>query len=175
MKKIFLVFSFLLCNGQGNAMKLTSPVFKNNAILPKKYTCEGQDVNPPLQWQDVPKGTKSFALIVEDPDAPSPQHPRPEGPWIHWIVFNIPATVNQLKENIAVSQIGAILGMTDSKKIAFHGACPPSASGTHRYFFKLYALDSMLDLKTGATKKELLVAMEGHIFAEAVLVGTYTR
>ena len=176
MKKIVLLLICLLFIHEGNAaMKLTSSAFKHNNQLPKKYTCEGENVNPQLQWEGTPEATKSFALLVEDPDAPSAKSPRSEGPWVHWIVFNIPAETTELKENVSVSALGAVQGMTDSKKAAFHGACPPKGSGMHRYFFKLYALDTKLDLKAGATKQQLLNAMQGHILAQAELMGTYKR
>lgn len=178
MKKIYVFLSLIILttiNQTWSVMKLSSPNFTNGAQLPQQYTCDGKNINPAFSWEDAPKNTQSFALLVEDPDAPSAQNPRPEGPWVHWIVFNIPATIKKLEENVSVSKLGAIQGMTDSKKAAFHGACPPKDSGPHRYFFKLFALDTKLDLKTGATKQQLLNAMQGHVLTTAELMGTYQR
>ena len=151
-------------------MKLMSPAFNNGEALPKKYTCDDKNVNPPLRWESAPAGTKSFALIMDDPDAPAT---KPE-PWVHWVVFNIPSSYTKLDENVALHTInGAKQGLTNSGKSEFHGACPPS--GAHRYYFKLYALDTMLDLPDGVSKKDLLNAMKNHILAQAELMATYER
>jgi Raf kinase inhibitor-like YbhB/YbcL family protein len=142
-------------------MKLTSPEFKNNGFIPKKFTCQGEDINPLLAMEDVPKQAKSLALIVDDPDAPM-------GTWVHWVVFDIlPASA--IEEN----SISGKQGRNNSGSNNYHGPCPPS--GTHRYFFKLYALDAMLNLKEGASKAELENAMQGHILAEAQLIGLYQK
>lgn len=142
-------------------MELTSPAFKNNEFIPVKYTCKGQDINPQLDISGLPEKTKSLSLIVDDPDAPI-------GTWVHWVVFNIPV-VGQIKEN----SVPGKLGITNSGKRDFHGPCPPS--GTHRYFFKLYALDTELNLKEGISKGALEKAMQGHILGRAELVGLYKK
>jgi len=152
------------------AFKLTSSAFKNNEQIPRKYTCEGQDISPPLKWEGYPAGTKSFALIVEDLDAPG-------GVFTHWIMYNIPAGVSELKEGVKpVEELssGAMQGVNDFKKIGYGGPCPPPGKA-HRYVFKLYALNSPLDLKPGASKEEVLKAMSRHILAEASLTGVYSR
>lgn len=155
-------------------MKLYSQSFVQGKSVPTKFTCEGSDISPDLQWDDVPEGTQSFVVICEDPDAPSPRNPR-ANPWVHWVVYNIPANVRSLKAGEDVKALGAQLGMTDSKKPLFHGPCPPESSGTHRYFFKLYALDIKLSLPDGATKDAVIKAQQGHIVATAELMGTYER
>lgn len=142
-------------------MELTSPAFKNNEFIPVKYTCKGQDINPQLDISGLPEKTKCLSLIVDDPDAPG-------GTWVHWVVFNIPV-VEQIKEN----SVPGKLGITNSGKRDFHGPCPPS--GTHRYFFKLYALDTELHLKEGISKGALEKAMQGHILGRAELVGLYKK
>ena len=139
-----------------------SPAFENNQLIPAKYTCDGDDVNPPLMVEGIPEGTKTLALIVDDPDCPT-------GTWDHWIVWNIPATTSRIEENAVPGNEG----MNDFRKRSYGGPCPPY--GTHRYFFKVYALDTQLDLKSGSTKKDLEKAMEGHILAKGELVGLYRR
>lgn len=149
--------------------KIYSPAFKEGELIPSKYTCDGVNISPPLDWANPPKGTETFALINDDPDAPI-------GDWVHWVVFNIPAEVTQLPEASSSKHLlpkGTIEGMNDFRKDNYGGPCPPS--GTHRYFFKLYALDVLLQLKETATKKQLLDAMKGHILAEAILIGRYKR
>ena len=138
--------------------------------IPQKYTCDGADASPPLLWKDPPEGTQSFALIADDPDAPS-------GTWIHWLVYDIPVATTSLEESLAKSEVlpnGAKQGMTDFQHIGYGGPCPP-AGKPHRYFFKLYALDTVLNLSPKATKADLLVAMNEHVLAQADLVGTYQR
>lgn len=150
-------------------LELKSTAFEEESMIPKKYTCDDQDISPPLSWSLVPNGTKSIALICDDPDAPI-------GTWVHWVIFNIPANVRELPENIPpqkVLETGAKQGTNDFKKIGYGGPCPPG--GTHRYYFKLYALDTEINLDAGITKKELLKAMEGHILAEDQLMGKYKR
>ena len=173
MKNIILIFILIFvvsdsCPGS-SAMELKSSAFKNNEMIPVLYTCDGKDISPPLGWNDVSEKTKSFALICDDPDAPA-------GTWVHWVVYNIKSSTIELPAKVLPQgkmPNGAIQGINDFGKIGYGGPCPPS--GTHRYFFKLYALDAMLDLETGVTKKQLLQAMEGHILSEAKLVGKYTR
>jgi Raf kinase inhibitor-like YbhB/YbcL family protein len=150
-------------------MKIESNVFLEGAMIPPKYTCDGQNVSPPLTWHDAPAGTKSFALINDDPDAPS-------GTWVHWLIWNIPANQNSLPEAVQPEKEcpdGAKQGVNSFPKVGYGGPCPPS--GVHRYYFKLYALDFALALKPTATKENLLHAMEGHILAEAQLMGRYKR
>lgn len=138
-------------------------IFKNNEKIPVKYTCDGENINPPLEILDIPKNAKTLVLIIDDPDAPA-------GIWVHWILFNIPI-INKIPENSIPSE--AILGMNDFKKLKYGGPCPPS--GTHRYFFKLYALDTKLNLPGGSKKSEIEKAMQNHILAKAELIGLYQR
>lgn len=150
-------------------MTLTSSAFVHGAMIPKQYTCDGQDVSPPLSWSDPPEKTRSFALIMDDPDAPM-------GTWVHWVIYNIPATARALPEGVSKDADlpdGSRQGRNSWRRIGYGGPCPPS--GTHRYFFKLYALDTVLALASGATKEELLKAMEKHILAQAELMGRYAR
>ena len=150
-------------------INIESSAFKEGEMIPSKYTCDGVNISPPLKWRIPPEGTKSLVLISDDPDAPM-------GTWVHWVVYNIPASVKELSENIPHSDIldnGATQGITDFRKIGYGGPCPPS--GTHRYFFKLYALDTMLSLGPGAAKKQVVDAMEGHVLAEGQLMGKYKR
>jgi Raf kinase inhibitor-like YbhB/YbcL family protein len=138
-------------------------------MIAAKYTCDGADFSPPLEWAGSPAGTKSFALICDDPDAPM-------GTWVHWVIYDIPPTATMLAEGITREKDlpgGGTQGINDFRKIGYGGPCPPG--GTHRYFFKLYALDTTLGLKPGITKDQLLKAMRGHILAEAQLMGTYKR
>ena len=145
-------------------MRIASPAFQNNQTIPAKYTCDADNVNPPLIFSEVPQGTKSLALIVDDPDAPA-------GTWVHWLVWNIDPAVRQIAENSVPA--GAVEGVTSFGTAGYGGPCPPS--GTHRYFFKAYALDSMLELDGKADKEKLLAAMKGHILDQAELVGLYKR
>jgi len=146
-------------------MKLTSPTFSHNEAIPTQYTCDGTNISPALAWSNAPEGTQSFALIVDDPDAPAKV-------WVHWVLFNIPSTIEHLREN---AQAGPFVqGSTDFNGAKqWGGPCPPS--GTHRYHFTLYALDTMLDLSAGATKEQVLQAMHGHILEQTTLIGTYQR
>lgn len=143
-------------------MHLTSSVFEDKSNIPSKYTCDGENISPPLEWDDVPEDTKSFVLIVDDPDAPM-------GTWVHWVVFHIPGASRELPENASVTRQGT----TSFGNSAYGGPCPPS--GVHRYYFKLYALDTDLDLPSSITKDRVLDAMEGHVLAEAELMGRYER
>jgi Raf kinase inhibitor-like YbhB/YbcL family protein len=153
----------------GITMKIFSSAFKDGQRIPSKYTCDGQDVSPPLEWESVPDGTESFSLICDDPDAP-------RGTWVHWVVYEIPPNMKNLAENVRPERepgSGIRQGKNDWPKIGYGGPCPPS--GTHRYYFKLYALDTKLNLKPGVTKEQLLQAMKGHILAETQLMGIYSR
>ena len=150
-------------------IKLESSAFKDGQSIPKQYTCDGVNISPPLEWKGIPKNAKTLAIICDDPDAPA-------GTWVHWVVYNLPADDMGLIENTPATQNltgGGLQGKNDFGKVGYNGPCPPS--GTHRYFFKLYALDAELDLKPGATKSDLLKAMEGHVVAQGELVGTYSR
>ena len=151
------------------AIKLTSPAFKEGQAIPRTYTCDGVNVSPPLEWSGVPKTAKTVAIIADDPDAPA-------GTWVHWVLYNLPAENIGVVENMPATEnlaAGGFQGKNDFEKIGYGGPCPPS--GTHRYFFKIYALDSELPLIAGATKAELVKAMEGHVVLEGQLMGTYKR
>lgn len=145
-------------------MNIQSPAFSHNGAIPPKYTCDGDDVSPPLLISGAPKNAKSLALIADDPDAP-------RGTWVHWVAWNIPPETMEIAEGALPAD--ARDGVTDFGRAGYGGPCPPS--GTHRYFFKLYALDTMLNLSATATKTDLEGAMRGHILAETQLVGTYCR
>ena len=155
------------------ALILTSPAFANNGVIPKQYSCEGTDISPPLQWSGAPQGTKSFALIIDDPDAPDPRAPKMT--WVHWVLYDIPAAATGLPEAVQASALppGTCEGVNDWGRTGFGGPCPPI--GRHRYFHKLYALDTALpDLKR-PKKAALEKAMQGHVLAQAVLIGTYQK
>ena len=145
-------------------LQITSPVILHNGMIPSKFTCDGANVSPPLSISNIPEKTRSLALIVDDPDASV-------GTWVHWVVWNIAAGTKEIPEN-SVSP-GAIQGTNDFGKQGYGGPCPPS--GTHRYYFKLYALDAPLALKSGATKAQIEEAMKGHVLAQAELIGLYRR
>lgn len=152
------------------ALTVSSSAFKEGDRIPAKYTCQGQDVSPPLAWGEPPAGTQSFALIVDDPDAPG-------GVFTHWVLFNIPPDSRELPEAVPIQAElarGALQGKTDFGRIGYGGPCPPPGR-PHRYQFTLYALDQPLGLEGGASKKQLLSAMEGHILAQGQLTGTYQR
>ena len=147
-------------------MQLTSPAFAASGWVPKKYTGEGPDVSPPLVWKGVPSGTKELALICDDPDAPTPE------PWVHWVAYRIPPTATGLHENIDNSFAH---GQNDFGKVGYGGPMPPEGHGVHHYSFRLYALDHPIDASPGLTKKQLVELMEGHVLAEAELIGIYER
>jgi Raf kinase inhibitor-like YbhB/YbcL family protein len=155
------------------ALVLTSPAFANGDAIPPRYTCEGQDISAELRWEGEPAGTKSFGLIVDDPDAPDPQAPKIT--WVHWVLYDIPADVHVLPENVGIQGLrpGTRPGLNDWKRVGYGGPCPPI--GTHRYFFKLYALDAVLPDLGRPTKADVLNAMKGHVLAEAQLIGTYKK
>lgn len=153
---------------------LTSTAFGQNETIPRKYTGDGDDISPPLAWSGVPDGTKQLALIVDDPAAPRPE------PWVHWVLYSIPAELNKLPERITPSAhvsepAGMLQGRNSWGKIGYGGPAPPKGHGLHHYHFKLRALDMPLNLDPGETKQALLEAMQGHILAEAELIGTYQR
>ena len=145
-------------------MKISSPTFQNNSAIPKKYTCDDENTNPPLEISEVPVKAQSLVLIVDDPDAPG-------GTWVHWIIWDIDPKTTRIEENSV--PIKAVEGTTSFGRTGYGGPCPPS--GTHRYFFKLYALDTKLNLPVMASASELLRVMANHILAEAELVGLYSR
>lgn len=145
-----------------NELTVTSPAFQPNGKIPRKYSCDGQDINPPLTIEGVPKVSKSLALIIDDPDAPS-------GTFDHWVVWNIPPSTTTIPEN----SVPGIEGLNSARQIGFTGPCPPS--GTHRYFFKVYALDTELSLGRKSTKKQLEKAMQEHLLAKGELIGLYSR
>lgn len=153
--------------------KLTSPAFGQNGSIPPQYTCEGDDISPPLAWYDIPPGTKSLALIVDDPDAPDPA--KPQRVYVHWIVYNMSPITLKLPLNAARTglPLKALHGTNDWGKQTYGGPCPPV--GRHRYFFKLYALDMVLNSLKNPTKAELEEAMAGHLVGHAELVGTYEK
>ena len=152
-------------------MQLSSPAFPAGSAIPSLYTCEGRDISPPLQWTAPPQGAKSLVLIVDDPDAPDPQHPRMT--WVHWVLYNLPPTCDALPEGVSALPPGTREGRNDWKRTGYGGPCPPI--GRHRYFFKLYALDVELPDLHSPTKAALEKAMQGHVLGQAELVGTYKK
>ncbi|BAW31420.1 MAG TPA: YbhB/YbcL family Raf kinase inhibitor-like protein [Methanothermobacter sp.] len=149
--------------------KIKSSAFKDGERIPRKYTCDGENISPPLTWKDVPSGTVTLAIISDDPDAPSKT-------WTHWLIFNIPPEINSLPEGVETVgefENGIIQGLNDFGNLGYGGPCPPF--GVHRYFFKLYALDKRLELEPGASKEELLEAMKGHIIEKTEIIGLYSR
>jgi len=153
------------------AFTLTSTAFTDGAAIPVKHTCDGGDVSPPLAWSGAPAGTRCFVLVADDPDAPA-------GSWVHWVVYNVPAAVSELPENVAKVETldlgGARQGRNDFRRPGYGGPCPPPGPA-HRSLFTLYALDAPLTLKAGAQRKDVETAMEGHVLGSAQLLGTYAR
>lgn len=152
-------------------MKLESSAFRHEGPIPKKYTCEGEDASPPLTWSDVPHGTKSLALVVDDPDAPDPN--KPQRTWVHWVLYDIPANAKGIAQGASDLPRGTRQGKNDWKRPGYGGPCPPI--GRHRYFFKLYALDATIGDRGELNKAELEKAMDGHILGKAQLMGTYQK
>lgn len=155
-------------------LTITSEAFKEKETIPRKYTGDGQDISPPLSWSDLPLGTKELALIVDDPDAPTPK------PWVHWVIYAIPPDLMHLPEGIAhplhVSEPSGLLqGVNSWGKVGYGGPAPPKNHGLHHYHFKLYALDMTLNVDPGATKEVVLDAIAGHVLAQGELIGTYQR
>lgn len=149
---------------------LSSPAFEPEGAIPRKFTCDGEDISPPLEWEGVPNDAESLALILDDPDAP-------RGTWVHWVVYNLEPGLTGLPEGAVARADGrpmGVQGRNDFRRNNYGGPCPPSGPA-HRYFFKLYALDTVLDLEAGATKAELEAAMQGHTLAQGQLMGTYGR
>lgn len=151
-------------------LKMRSTAFEHLEAIPARFTCEGRDVSPPLDWSDPPEGTVSFALTVDDPDAPDPRAPKMT--WVHWVLYNIPKGVHSLSEGTRDFG-GGLSGQNDWKRTGYGGPCPPI--GKHRYFFKLYALDAVLHDLATPTKASLEKAMKGHILGSAQLIGTYEK
>lgn len=174
---IILVFSLAVVSGciagekEANTMDkiVVSSAFKDGEIIPAEYTCDGKNVSPELKWEAIPAGTKSIALIMDDPDAPG-------GMFVHWVLYNIPAGMRKLPAEMPKNETlgdGSRQGMTDFGRVGYGGPCPPR--GTHRYYFKIYALDTMLEMQPGATKIQLENAMKGHVLAQGGLMGRYER
>lgn len=167
-----MCFSVSACGGSATStekgagemgIQITSSEFNEGGNIPVRFTCDGEDISPPLAWTVLPTGTRSLALVVDDPDAPV-------GTWVHWVIFNLPADIDSLSEGVSGLGTG---GLNSWRRLGYGGPCPPS--GTHRYYFKLYALDSMLSLPQGASKGELEKAMQGHVLAQGQLMGKYSR
>ncbi len=156
---------------EGHAMKITSPAFAPQQSIPKVYTCDGRDVSPPLAWSEVPAGARSLALIVDDPDAPDPKAPRMT--WVHWVLYDLPRDSKGLAQGVAARSLpaGTREGLNDWQRAGYGGPCPPV--GRHRYFFKLYALDTLIGPLPHPDKAAVERAMHGHVLAHAELVATY--
>lgn len=170
---VFVMFPLLKGSVAGevpmDTIDVRSSAFAEGDKIPSDFTCDGADRSPPIEWANVPANAQSLAVIVDDPDAPA-------GDWVHWLLYDLPPALMRLPEGIPKEgklSGGGFQGRTDFGSLGYGGPCPPR--GTHRYFFKVYALDAMLHLKPGVTKKELLQAMQGHILAEGQLMGTYAR
>ena len=173
LSALSLVAAFLSASAKtppAQALRLTSAAFAPNGTIPRKHTCDGPDVSPLLSWDAPPGLTQSFALIVDDPDAPA-------GTWVHWVLFDLPAATRDLPEGVPRDEqlpSGARQGRNDFRRVGYNGPCPPSGPA-HRYFFKLYALDARLNLRPGVTRAEVERALQGHILAHGELVGRYQR
>jgi hypothetical protein len=161
---IFLLLAGISKSQTANDFKLASSAFEEGKPIPSKYTCDDTNISPPLRWSGFPDKTKSFALIMDDPDAPM-------GTWVHWVLYNIPGTVTSLEEKLNVAKLAAIDGSNSWEEKGYNGPCPPG--GTHRYIFRLYALDQLLTPKEGMSKEELLETMKGHILGETALTGLF--
>lgn len=172
MRKFFMIlFVFVVFVSYSYALKIKSKAIKNGEKIPIVFTCDGKDMSPPLEFSEIPPKTKSLVLIMDDPDAPM-------GTWVHWVVYNIPPSTKELQPDIPKKKTlknGIIQGKNSWGKIGYGGPCPPKITGAHRYFFKLYAIDKKLNLFPGATKKEVLNAIKGHIIEQATLMGIYKR
>lgn len=170
---ISMLFSQTLQGRSVMALTLQSPAFTHQGEIPKRYTCDGEDISPPLTWSGLPQGTRSLALIVEDPDAPDPKAPKMT--WVHWVLYNIPPDTTGLPENVDRRALppGTLEGLNDWHRTGYGGPCPPI--GRHRYLFKLYALDTVLPDLGRPTKAQLEKAMSGHVLEQADLIGTYQR
>ena len=170
MKKILLSVAIVFFAGYAYAFQIQSDAFDDGAAIPSIYTCDSEDASPPLRWSDIPPMTKSFVLLCEDPDSPSK-------PWVHWVIFNIPASKSGLSQGVSTEAIladGSVQGLNDFGKTGYGGPCPPP-TGKHRYFFKIYALDTTLLLDVESTKDDVLKAMENHVLSQTETFGTYER
>lgn len=150
-------------------IKVESPAFQDGGFIPEKHTCDGENISPPLEWGPGPEGTVTWALVCDDPDAPM-------GTWVHWVVYDLPADVVRLPESVIPEkelENGGKQGVNDFQEIGYGGPCPPR--GEHRYFFKLYALDTKLNLEPGVTKSHLMIAMEEHVIGQGLILGKYSR
>jgi Raf kinase inhibitor-like YbhB/YbcL family protein len=166
----FVVSSEAQPKGEGMSFQVSSSAFSEGQMIPKKFSCDGTDVSPQLSWSETPKATRSFVLIMDDPDAPV-------GTWVHWVLYNLPAETKELHEGVPKQEEldnGALQGRNDFRKVGYGGPCPPPGK-PHRYYFKLYALDTKLNLNAGASKADVERAMKGHIVAQAQLIGRYSR
>lgn len=149
-------------------LALTSTAFQHRGTIPERYTCEGANVSPPLSWDDPPEGTRSFALVVDDPDAPGKV-------WVHWLAWDIPASARTLREDLGPTEPDMLQGRNDFGDRGYGGPCPPKGHGAHRYVFHLYALDTLLNVAPGASRRELDAAMKGHVLATGEIVGHFHR
>jgi hypothetical protein len=168
-----VLLAALVSGGPAMALELSSPAFGPGATIPTRYTCEGGDVSPPLEWRGIPSGTKSLLLIVDDPDAPDPRAPKMT--WVHWVLANLPTDLKGLPEGVTPNALpaGTIEGVNDWKRTGYGGPCPPI--GRHRYFHKLYAIDRVLTGLDRPTKAQVEAAMKGHVLGHTELVGTYEK
>jgi len=166
-------FAGMTIQSRAMALTLKSSAFPHNGAIPRRYTCQGEDVSVPLAWNGAPSATKSFVLIVDDPDAPDPKAPRMT--WVHWVLYNLPSTTTALREGIKSGELpkGTLEALNDWKRTGYGGPCPPI--GRHRYFHKLYALDTLLTAMESPTKADLEQAMKGHVLETAELIGTYQK
>jgi Raf kinase inhibitor-like YbhB/YbcL family protein len=171
-QRALLLFA-LLSGGSAMALELSSPAFAAGAAIPALYTCEGRDVSPPLEWRGIPSGTKSLVLFVDDPDAPDPRAPKMT--WVHWVLVNLPPDLPGLAAGTVAASLpaGTVEGLNDWKRTGYGGPCPPI--GRHRYFHKLFALDTVLTGLDRPTKAQVEAAMKGHILAHTELIGTYEK
>jgi len=176
-KTLAIIFGFIMIaaidsnGGEPIKMHITSPAFVEHEAIPEKYTCEGRDISPPLTFGGIPAAAKSLVLIVDDPDAPDPEAPKMT--WVHWLLFNLPPHTKGLDEDIQMFPDGTDAGLNDWKRRDYGGPCPPI--GRHRYFFKLYALDTRLTGLNAPDKPALLQAMQGHVIEQAELIGTHLK
>jgi Raf kinase inhibitor-like YbhB/YbcL family protein len=166
---VMLAASALLAQGASGKLELKTTAFRAGETIPVRFTCSGENISPELSWNHPPPGTRSFALIIDDPDAPS-------GTWVHWVVYNLPASARQLPEHVSANDgaAGGKQGLNDFQQAGYGGPCPPPGN-PHRYFFRLYALDKILNLRGSVRRHDVDVAMKGHILAQAELMGTFGR
>jgi len=168
----FLLFSLIIPTAtSGTNFKISSVNFDEGQAIPEKHTCQGADISPQLHWTTPPIGTKSLVIIVDDPDAPDPKAPKMT--WVHWVIYNIPPDINALQQDLQSLPKGSQPGYNDWKKTEYGGPCPPI--GTHRYFHKIYALDTVLKFESPPTKSDLEIAMKAHILTQSQLIGNYKK